>query len=173
MKHRRLHVEGNAREQLLPLLRGRVFHVTCAANLDSIRSHGAILTDTDSTLLRPFGSYNSYFRNRGCVCVFDYRTISDEDLNRAVMNCSPWQPADNCSSALAFLFLSEAGQARLRPWEEWKTTRSFSEMVVPYAEAGYPGPIPFDEIDEIIEVTFERGPEHPFLAALRAPIPPR
>ena len=89
------------------------------------------------------------------------------------MGCCPWQPADDCALELAFLFLDAASQSQLRPWTEWKSSESFSEMVVPYAEAGYPGLLSLDAIEEILEVTFERGEEHPHLTALRASRPTR
>jgi len=41
-------------------------------------------------------------------------------------------------------------------------------MVVPYAEAGHAGPISIAALEEILEVSFTRDSEHPFLAALRA-----
>ena len=66
------------------------------------------------------------------------------------------------------MFLKGTGQNQLRPWTEWKSSKSLSEMVVPYAEAGYPGAIPIDAIEEILEVAFERGEEHPHIVALRA-----
>jgi len=165
---------ANAEEELLPRLIGRVFHVTCGVNLAGILQRSAVLTNDDGSLTTTFGSSaNSFFRNRSCVPVFDYRSVSDSDLKESLMNCSPWQPADRCASHLAFLFLSTEASSKLRPWMEWKTTKSFSEMVVPYVEAGYPGPIPIEAIEEIVEVEFENGPEHPFLTALRAPPPPR
>jgi hypothetical protein len=164
---------ANATTELLPLLRERAFHVTCQRNLDAILRAGAIAVNADGTLETTFGSSsNSFFRNRGCVSIFDYRNISDKDLDDSIFRCSPWQPAERCDWHLAFLFLTEEARRQLRPWTEWKTTQSLREMVVPYAEAGFPGAVPISAISDILEVSFEYTP-HPFIEALRRRPAPR
>jgi hypothetical protein len=79
---------------VLPLLEGRVFHVSRLSNLELILACGDIRPNQDGSLEATFGSTaNSFFRNRGCVSLFDYRSVAPEELADAAMKCSPTQPA--------------------------------------------------------------------------------
>lgn len=46
----------------------------------------------------------------------------------------------------------------LIPWTKWKEHGDLKQMVVPYVEAGHPGPISTDKIDKLIYVRFEKDP---------------
>lgn len=158
--------EADAR--LLPLLRHRVFHVTCAANLPAILASGRISANLDGTLPTAFGaSRNSFFRLRDCVSVFDYRTATDEEIDKSLTKCTPWQAGRMCGFEIAIFFLNNAAGSRLEPWPLWKTTESYRQMVVPYVEAGHPGPIPLASIDELLKVTLHYEPS-PLVLALQA-----
>lgn len=131
---------ADARAQLIPRLRGRSFHVTCGLNLEPIVRASAILANENGELATTFGSSgNSFFRNGGCVSVFDYRDIGDAELEDTLMRCSPWQSADKCGDQLAFLFLRETARDGLRSWMDWKAERALAELVVPYARLEMPG----------------------------------
>lgn len=54
----------------------------------------------------------------------------------------------------------------LVPWTKWKEDQAWSEMVVPYVEAGYPGPLPFRLVPEIISVEQTEDPQS-YAAMLR------
>jgi len=56
--------------------------------------------------------------------------------------------------------------AALIPWTRWKEEEAWSDQVVPYVEAGYPGSIPINLIDEVICLTLEENPNS-FAAKLR------
>lgn len=147
---------GNLATELVPQLRGRVFHVTCRSNLESICTAGAILPNEAGKLQSTFGSSQiSFFRLRGCVSVFDYRDITDEDLQTSLANCAPYQPFRSCSNELAVLFLCPEAYSQLEPWTSHRGTPT---MVVPYAEAGFPGAISLSMVEEILHVTVEHTP---------------
>ena len=114
MKFKNLRVNGNTLfdEFLLPHLKGRVFHVTRLSVLSRIQTSGAILVNTDGHLETLYGSSRSFFRTRGCVPVFDYRTASPEQLEDSMMKCSPF-PGEH--KELAYLFLARDEYAKLQP----------------------------------------------------------
>ena len=97
-------------ERLLPLLLGRVFHVTSQHAFAEILASGQIHPNVNGTYTSPFGSSNSYFRKRGCVGLFDYRAATPEQIEASISKCSPY-PACECDGRLAFLFLSERAQS--------------------------------------------------------------
>jgi len=140
---------------LLPRLRGRVFHVSLQSNLDLIVQSGAIKHAAYGELVTTYGNSNGYFRNRGYVSVFDYRTVNDEDLERSIQNCSPAQSA---VSGIAIFFLASSVNPRLRSWTDWKLEEAWGEMVVPHVEAGHPGPILAEAIEEVVCVKAEVDP---------------
>ena len=153
------------RDTLLPLLLGRVFHVTCLAVADSIMTAGEIQPNRKATRSSPFGSTNAFFRNRGCVSLFDYRTASPQQIEDSLGKCSPYH-VSACSNALAFFFLSNDALTALVPWTRWKEEGVSSEKIVPYVEAGHPGPILLTSIDELLRVAIQPKPD-PIVDALQ------
>ncbi len=59
---------------------------------------------------------------------------------------------------IAILFLQPAAYDALIPWTRWKDENALDEMVVPYVEAGYPGPLPLRLVAEIISVEITEDP---------------
>jgi hypothetical protein len=136
-------------DQLLPQLVGRAFHVTCSLPL--IRETAEIRPNHDGQLpASPFGSTNSYFRNRGYVSVFDYRFARSDQIDLSLGKCSVLTIARRGS--FACLFLSEAACSRLIPYTK---EQMLLGKVVPHVEGGHPGPIPMSDIEEILQVTVE------------------
>jgi hypothetical protein len=141
-----------------PLLEGRVFHVSRLSNLELILACREIRPNQDGALATTFGSAaNSFFRNRGCVSLFDYRSVSPEELTDATMKCSPTQPATPESGIVIFM-LAAASCPALLSWQLWKAEQAWREMVVPHIEAGHHGPIPLALVDEIICIEIEEDP---------------
>lgn len=165
MKTTNLHLRwDHLHDQLLPLLVGRVFHVTRLSHLKQILASGEIRSNVDGELSTTFGSSNSFFRKRGCVSVFDYHLASPEQIYESILKCSPFNLP--CSDdPLAFLFLTAVSYDRLIPWTKWKDERAWSDKIVPYVEAGYPGPIPMTSIEEILRVIIDYRPS-PLVEAL-------
>lgn len=145
---------------LLPLLLGRVFHVTWRNVCEQILADGEIRTNTEGQLPSVFGSTNSFFRNRGCISFFDYRATCPEQIEDAIGKCSPYNlpsadPKLLHAPNIAFLFLSWAAYDRLIPWTRWEEEKAYSEKVVLYVEAGYPGPVPITLIEKILRVNID------------------
>jgi hypothetical protein len=160
MKRSELKLEyADVTTRLVPLLRGRVFHITCRSNVSSILQLGAISNDPAVQKAGAFGNYpNSFFKRRNCVSVFDYRNLSDEELDDALGKCGPHRALGVCGYEIAIFFLAETATAELIPWTVWKEREAYSEMVVPYAEAGYPRALSLSMIDELLEVSVHYVP---------------
>ena len=153
--------EAELTDRLLPLVEGRVFHVSLLSNLPAILTAGAIQPNIDGTFDTTFGySTNSYFRNRGCVSIFDWRTPPPDE--NYVYRCWPFPREVH---GLAIFILSPAAYTDLLPWTRWKSDEALGEMIAPYVEAGYKGAIPLALIDEVIEVVVQETSD-PCRAAL-------
>jgi len=148
-------------------LEGQVFHVTRLAYLPSIVESGEIRPNTDGSLPTTFGyPKNGFFRNRNCVSLFDYRLEPTEEIKDFRRRCYPFSPARPPNGAIAVLILKLEVCGALVPWTRWKEEKAWSEMVVPYAESGYPGPLPFQLVSEIISVEQTEDPQS-YAAMLR------
>jgi hypothetical protein len=140
-------------KRLTPLVRGRVLHITCAANLPSILSDGAISGNADGRWASSFGSSrNGFFRVRNAVSVFDYRSVSDDEFEDAWMKCGPHRALSQCNYRIALLFLASESYKRLISWKLWAKEEAWEQMLVPHVEAGYPAPLPVSDIEEILEL---------------------
>lgn len=141
-----------AMKELLPLLRGRVFHTTTAAAYTSILSDGFIGSNKDGKYPAAYPqSENSFFRKRGCVSMVDLRTATDKQLELGDMQYRFLSPS---SSREAFLlFLKPSCHDSLIP--EGPADGDYSTFVE-HVEAGYPDFIPISCIEEAWEITFEK-----------------
>lgn len=158
---------GRVDVELVPRLRGRVFHVTCATTIDAIRRTGAIIPNAQGTREAAFTPAElSCCRRRGAVSVFDYRAVTDEQLARALQNCAPYLPSRRCGFELAVFFLTAAAHAALETWDQIPPDERNHGMIVPHVEACHPGRIALTEIDEVLRVHISQPPSHPFLEAL-------
>jgi hypothetical protein len=141
---------------------GRVFHVTTIPNLKAIRRGGAILPGKQSAANSPFGENSqAYFRSRDCVSFFDYRSLSEEQLAQSLDKCSPLMAT--LRAPAAFLFLAPHAYGQLIPWTAFHADGSFSELVIPYVEAGIRNGIP---LSAIAHVAIVRRRLNPFVQAL-------
>ena len=80
MNRSRIDVKSTeVRDRLVPLVEGRVFHVTQLTNLAAILEADAILPHVEGTRVSTFGhSSRSFFRLSGCVSLFDWRVPNEE-----------------------------------------------------------------------------------------------
>jgi len=151
--------EDEFKERLYPLVESRVFHVTRRENVPGIVRSGGVSPNLDGTFPTTFGSSsNSFFKNRGCVSLFDLLHPTPQQIESRLPDCWPFQPAKP-GADIAILLISPAAFDDLVPWERWKEEEAWSEMVVPYVEAGYPGLLPLSLVDEIIEVEVQAAPD--------------
>jgi hypothetical protein len=143
-------------DDLMPLLRNEVFHVTAAECRSAIEASGYIEPNV-TDLASPFGnSSNGYFRNRGCVSLFDYRTHENNEWNEHAHKCLPTLPLRTYHS-IAILFLQSREYSKLVPWSQWKIEEAWSERVVPHVEVGYPGKLPVSAIKSFLIVALAQA----------------
>ena len=162
--------ETELHDRLFPLVEGRVFHVTRRTNLESIFESGGLHPDRKREYPTTFGSaYNSYFRNRDCVPVFDLVHPTDEQIESRLTDCWPFMPAKP-GADIAILILSPDAHGDLVSWIRSREDLVPGEMIVPYVEAGYPTFLPLSLVDEIIEVEVQEVPDsfHAMHRRLRA-----
>jgi hypothetical protein len=139
-------------ERMLPLLRGEVFHVTTIAAAAGAATEGSIRANSDGEFPFPFAqSANSYFRRRGCVSVFDLRDVADEQLNETLEKYYFLNPSFTSNRPVFFL-LSSIFHQRLIPWTEWRASRDFGQMIIPYVEAGFPDSIPLAAVARVVHL---------------------
>lgn len=141
---------------LLPILIGRVFHVTSVQGYKGIRKEGKIRHNRNERFQFTFGqSKASYGRRRGRVCLFDLRNVTDEELEDAL--CKYYFPNPTfANDNPIFLFLGEEVYPKLIQWTDAEAEKAYSEMWVSYIECWHPGDIPFNKITDILEVRVKR-----------------
>jgi hypothetical protein len=142
----RIH-EDVLRAELLPKLMGQVFDVTTQRSFSGIRRSGSIKANQGGELAFTYPqSQNSYFRKKGCVCLFDLRLATAEQVDEALHKYYFLNPsfADNRP---VFLILGQACRGGLIPWSESIPEEGCRAMVLPHVEAGYPSEVPLALID--------------------------
>jgi len=158
--------ERNLTESILPYLTKRIFHVTKKSNLNAILECGEIRSGKNNKFETTFGySSNSFFRNRGCISLFDYKTATKEQFDKYFGRCHPAMPVTP-EDEIAILLINDSIYHELLSWELWREEQAYSEMVLPYLEAGHQGPISIKKVDEILIVSIIEDP-HSLAAKLR------
>jgi hypothetical protein len=159
-------LEDEAPERVEDLLEGRVFHVARYELLEQIQKDGVLRSNADGSLQTTFGSSSSsYFRKRGCLSLFDYREPPNDTIRDFRSRCAPLQPARVGGPGVAIFMLRPAVFSQLIPWTQWKMDQACGDMIVPYVEAGFPGSIPIEQIEEVIVVRVLLNPNANSLAA--------
>jgi hypothetical protein len=159
------------RTELLPRLRHQVFHVTSSDRRDRIIQAGAIRSNRDESF--PFTypqSRISYGRARGYVCLFDLRTATDDEVSHSLDCYYFLDPYSSDRVDPTFFLLDPAAYPKLIPCSVAKAARS-EEMWIPHTEAWFPSDLPLHAVEKILDVEVDRGPEHPFVTALRVNTP--
>jgi len=154
-----IRTETAPKDDIEAMLEGHVFHVTKRAYWEVILKTGRLEPNTDYAFPTTFGSSsNSFFRNLGCISVFDYRTPPTEETKDFRYRCYPLQAAAPGTDGIVIMIFNPSIYDALIPWTKWKEQGNLKQMVVPYVEAGHPGPIGTDKIDKLIYIRFEEDP---------------
>jgi hypothetical protein len=133
-------------------LLGKAFHVTKGANYLGILSAGCISHNLNGIYESSFGSsLNSFFRNSGCVSVFDYRNVPQDKFDQYAGRCHPLTAARENGIMVVFVLGEEAAD-KLVSWESWDAEKTPSEMIVPYIEARYKGSLALADVETIFVV---------------------
>lgn len=144
---------------VLPYLKWNVFHVTKLTNLESIIQCGEIRPNKEEKFKTSFGSSkNSFFRNRNCVSLFDYRIIETELFEKHAYKCIPTQAASP-ECAIAVLLTSKHIHSSLLSSKLWHDESAYKEMILPHFEVGHLGPIDLKYITKIIKITVNKAPD--------------
>jgi hypothetical protein len=152
-------LETASLDDILARLEGRVFHVTRLKNWPRIQEDGRILPSPGERAEITFGrASNGFFRKRECVSLFDYRTEPTDKVREFRARCYPFRPAMPPSEGIAILIIKQEAYGQLIPWTSWKDEKAFDHVIVPHAEAGYPGPLPIDLIEKVICLTLTADP---------------
>ena len=145
------------KESLLPVLRGNVFHVTTRAGFLGITKDGFIRNNKNGLYTYSFPQSNrSYARNRGWVSLFDLRTLSEDQVERALENFYFLNPPYTENNPF-FLFLSESLHHKLVPWTHARDEQAWQEMFIPIVEGFYPEDIPITCISRVVAVRVKQA----------------
>jgi len=145
----------NLKDELLPLLRERVFHLTERSSCASIMSDGAIKSNQHGDYPYTYHqSDNSFFRKKGCVSVFDLREVTLNEIDVALTKCDFLNPRFTENKPV-FLFLSPLYWSQLLSWRLLHKEGAYDQMVIPHVEAGFPGEIPLSRVEEAMYVSID------------------
>jgi hypothetical protein len=122
-------------------------------NLEIITQCREIRPNIKGKFQTTFGSScNSFFRNRDCISLFDFRVIEPETFERHIFRCRPTAPASP-ECGIAVLLTSENIHSSLLTFDLCHKEKAENEMILPHYETGHPGPINLKHITKIIEIT--------------------
>lgn len=153
MKEKSIHTIScdDAYNEVMPMLYGKVFHVTKENNWGNIREAGKLTPDPPKGKFEKTFGTNSYFRGIGCVSLFDYRKHTEGGFKDNYEKCLPLQPLNN-ECPIIILFLSQAYYKHLVPWDVSKNDLN-GKNIVPHVEVGFKGDMLLDYFDEIFSIT--------------------
>jgi hypothetical protein len=139
---------------VLPLLRGRVFHVTEETAFADISRSGWIDSKQLPRFVLPFGkSENSYGLKRGWVSLFDLSNTANAYTKDALIHYYLRKAFHNKSTAICFLFIAENAWPSLISWQHARQEVERKEMYIPFVEAWYPGDIPLHLVNDSLVLT--------------------
>ena len=140
---------------LLPLLLGRVFHVTAGDRLPLIRETGFVKTNRDGTFGDTYQrSRMSVGRKKGFVCLFDFRNATDEEIQWG-LDCFPLL-APSFGDRIAFLIVSPPAYRELVLWNDIRSHELTPFLRIPEVECWFPTDMPLSAVEEVLLVEVER-----------------
>lgn len=171
MKESFLEVDySDLNEQVLPMLRGRVFHVTSRERFDRIVASGSVRSNADGSLGNTYPqSAVSLGRHNRYVCLFDLRDQSEENIQWG-LDCFYFLAPAPLGDEIVFLLLNPRYHAKLILWDDIKSGVPIGEFHIPHVECWFAEDIPISEFDEALHVRVHRPPIAPdsLLAAIIA-----
>ncbi len=127
-------------ETLLPRLAGSVFHVTTQEAAKQILADGEIANNKSGQFKFMYPqAEHSYFRQRGCVCFFDLRSKSQEEIEEALTKYYFLNPFS--ADKPVFFFLNTSFYQNLIKYTENLDEKAYDTVIIPHVEAGYLGNI--------------------------------
>lgn len=143
----------NREEELLPLLRDKIFHyVNTYEKYEKILSSGEIKNNKSKKFDFSYPqSENSYGSEKGYVCLFDLKKVTDEQLfgGEGILGIL---------SKLYFLqyniffILKDDIEDSLISWERAEQERAYKKIYIPYGEYWFDGNINLNFVEKVIIV---------------------
>ncbi len=153
--------ESQLHNIILPILRGTVFHITNRAGLKGIIKDGLIRNNKNAEFPYSFPtSARSHARTRGRVSLFDLRSISDHQLERALSDYPFLNPPLSKNNPI-FLIFSASLYPALIPWTQARDENSGGEAYIPHVETFHQGDISASNISHIVSVKIKRARRRP------------
>jgi len=148
---------SNLEKELLPLLLGKVFHVTTKDACSAIMAEKTIKNNMKGDYKFRFPqSENSYGRKRGYICLFDLRSATTQQIQDALMKFYFLNPFRNKSDPYFFI-VSSSAWSQLIDTSVAKSEIGFKEMWIPDVECWFPKDLSLDHVDEVIEVKIDHS----------------
>ncbi len=152
----------NAYETLVPMLIGRVFHLTKADNIEKIHQDGFIDNNYDERYGLNTGSLKSFGRLMKYVCLFDFRNLDEEKISGVhdcySFSCPTWfrrLERDHEIYEMAVFFLSPRKYSCVIPNETARThmkATGTQYMYIPTAEVWIKDRLPIDFIEHVLNL---------------------
>ena len=156
---KKLECKNSELEQvMLPLLRGRVFHVTNQETFDDICRSGWIYSRSQAQFpFTPRQPDNSYGRKRGWVNLYDLSNPTDAEIKEALVRYA-FLKAVRSESTYVYLIVAEGAWSSLISWKRAIREVGGKEFFIPFVEAWYPGDMPLQLVSESLVVTVHLSP---------------
>jgi hypothetical protein len=146
---------------LVPILRENVFHVTRYSSFQKILFDGYIDSNKDGLLGESFPrSANSFGRNMGCICLFDYRNKTDEEITEGT-RCCGFSSLKNSGDHLAFLIIDKTAYININFKKPIFDQTSSKTLYVPGLECWHPHPMNVEFISKVLDVKILRRASPP------------
>ena len=153
--------EETLEDQLLPLLRDRVFHVTSLSRFQAICGSGYIKSNRDGSLGGAFArSEISLGRGKGWVCLFDLRNQTTEAIQRG-LECLYFLAPRQLGDHIAFLLLHSTAHNQLVTWADIATNTDLAAFRIPRVECWFPDNLPISLLEGALLVQIVRRPVDP------------
>jgi hypothetical protein len=159
MTPKKIECEHSEIEQvMLPLLLGRVFHVTRWETFEEICRCGWIDSKRQARLaFTPRQPENSYGRKRGWVSLYDLSDPTDAEIKEALIRY--WFLRNlRGESTEVYLIVAESVCPSLISWKRASREVGGKEFFIPFVETWYPGNVPLELVTESLVVTPRRTP---------------
>jgi hypothetical protein len=158
IRQKRIDCEASDLEHtLLPLLRGRVFHMTKEEKFNDICRSGWIYSQEQAQFVfAPGQAETTYGRKRGWVSLFDFSDKIDKDIKEALIRHWFFRTLRDAGTH-AYLIIAENACSSLISWKQAFREVGAKEFFIPFVETWYPGDMPLQLISDCLVVTVHRS----------------
>jgi hypothetical protein len=158
IKQKRIDCEAADLEPtLLPLLRGRVFHMTKEDKFNDICHSGWVYSQEQAHFVFAGQTEITYGRKRGWVSLFDFSDKKDKDIKEALIRHWFFRTLRNAGTH-AYLIIAESACSSLISWQQAFREAGSKEFFIPFVETWYPGDMPLELVSDCFVVTVHRSP---------------